>query len=90
MYKRQDIDIKIANMKISVESWRGTEWGSVVTWGEPADGGDSSGVAAQLSSGVQSVAGSSEAFAAVKSDGSVVTWGEPDLGGDSSEVAAQL
>ena len=69
---------------------RGTEWGSVVTWGSRMYGGDSSGVAAQLSSGVQSVTGNAFAFAAVKSDGSVVTWGDSDSGGDSSGVAAQL
>ena len=55
--------------------------GSVVTWGWPDRGGDSSGVAAQLSSGVQSVVGNSVAFAAVKSDGSVVAWGEQEDGG---------
>ena len=66
-----------------------TEWGSVVTWGHATFGGDSSGVAAQLT-GVQSVAGSSSAFAAVKSDGTVVTWGDAHEGGDSSGVAAQL
>ena len=82
------LDCKSA--KISIESWRGTDWGSVVTWGDSDRGGDSSGVAAQLSSGVQSVVGNGGAFAAVKSDGSVVTWGDPDYGGDSSGVAAQL
>ena len=34
-----------------------TGWGSVVTWGRAAYGGDSSGVAAQLSGGVQSMTG---------------------------------
>ena len=58
-----------------------TDWGSVVTWGLGAVGGDSSGVAAQLSSGVQSVVGNYRAFAAVKVDGSVVTWGHKDYGG---------
>ena len=67
-----------------------TDWGSVVTWGSAVDGGDSSGVAAQLSGGVQSVVGNVKAFAAVKVDGSVVTWGDEDWGGDSSGVAAQL
>ena len=67
-----------------------TDWGSVVTWGVAEYGGDSSGVAAQLSGGVHSVVGNSFAFAAVKVDGSVVTWGRADSGGDSSGVAAQL
>ena len=60
-----------------------------MTWGDADNGGDSSGVAAQLSSGVQSVAGTNGAFAAVKSDGSVVTWGDPEYGGDSSGLEAQ-
>jgi len=64
--------------------------GSVVTWGDAVNGGDSSAVAAQLSGGVQSVTGNNYAFAAVKSDGSVVTWGRAEFGGDSSGVAAQL
>ena len=44
-----------------------TEWGEVVTWGDAEYGGDSSDVAAQLGSGVQSVVSTSEAFAAVSS-----------------------
>ena len=60
------------------------------TWGHAACGGDSRGVAAQLSGGVQTVVGTADAFAAVKVDGSVVTWGDADLGGDSRGVAAQL
>ena len=68
---------------------RGTEWGFVAAWGDPDSGGDSTGVAAQLSSGVRSVTGNDAAFAAVKSDGSVVTWGRPNDGGDSSSLAHQ-
>ena len=45
------------------------------TWGYADMGGDSRGVAAQLSGGVQTVVGTWGAFAAVKVDGSVVTWG---------------
>ena len=67
-----------------------TGWGSVVTWGDAESGGDSSGVAAQLSGGVQSVTGNVSPFAAAKSDGSVVTWGHAAYGGDSSDVAAEL
>ena len=67
-----------------------TDWGAVVTWGDPDFGGDSRGVAAQLSGGVQTVVGTTVAFAAVKVDGSVVTWGHADEGGDSRGVAAQL
>ena len=67
-----------------------TDWGSVVTWGQADRGGDSRGVAEQLSSGVQTVVGNSRAFAAVKVDGSVVTWGSAERGGDSRGVAEQL
>ena len=45
------------------------------TWGDAESGGDSRGVAEQLSTGVQTVVGNKYAFAAVKVDGSVVTWG---------------
>ena len=71
----------------------------MVTWGYAESGGDSTvhyyggdsrGVAEQLSTGVQTVVGSGIAFAAVKVDGSVVTWGRADEGGDSSGVAEQL
>ena len=60
------------------------------TWGDADGGGDSRGVAAQLSGGVQTVVGAAGAFAAVKVDGSVVTWGHAEGGGDSRGVAAQL
>ena len=59
--------------------------GSVVTWGRAGAGGDSSGVSAQLSEGVQTVVGNEYAFAAVKVDGSVVTWG-----GSTSSCAVVL
>ena len=67
-----------------------TDWGSVVTWGAANRGGDSRGVAEQLSTGVQTVVGNNVAFAAVKVDGSVVTWGDEEYGGDSRGVAEQL
>jgi alpha-tubulin suppressor-like RCC1 family protein len=60
--------------------------GSVVAWGNPFTGGDSSSVAASLSSGVTAVYSNQMAFAALKSNGSVVTWGNADFGGDSSVV----
>ena len=65
-----------------------TDWGSVVTWGKV--GSYSTGVAAKLSGGVQTIVGNDSAFAAVKVDGSVVTWGKPECGGDSRAVAAHL
>ena len=63
--------------------------GSVVTWGDPNTGGDSSAVSSQLEFGVSQIF-SSGSFAALKDDGSVVTWGNPNSGGDSSAVTSQL
>ena len=63
-----------------------TDWGSVVTWGDPKCGGDSSAMAARLSGGVQTVVANERAFAAVKVDGSVVTWGHVDWGGKTKEA----
>ena len=51
-----------------------TDWGSVVTWGQADRGGDSRGVAEQLSSGVQTVVGNSVAFAA--EEASVIFQGD--------------
>ena len=45
---------------------------SVVTWGRPEYGGDSSVVADKLSGGVVSVHGNAGAFAAIKDGGAVV------------------
>ena len=64
--------------------------GSVVTWGFSAHGGDSSGVAGRLSSGVSQIFSSYGAFAALKANGSVVTWGSPLYGGKSIGRAGQL
>ena len=55
--------------------------GSVVTWGDPNYGGDSSAVAGSLTSNVTAVYSTRYAFAALKTDGSVVTWGAPEFGG---------
>ena len=74
--------------------------GSVVTWGNVHEGGDSSAVAAQLYN-VCSVAGSDihqlwdrwrqgSAFAAIRADRSIIAWGHRLYGGDSNSVAAQL
>ena len=63
--------------------------GSVVTWGDPDDGGDSSEVQDELTN-VEHITGTSGAFAAILADGSVVTWGNPDVGGDSFDVQDQL
>ena len=61
----------------------------MVTWGDPACGGDSRGVREQLTK-VKHIAGNQGAFAAIRLDGSIVTWGEVDSGGDSSAVRDQL
>ncbi|CAE7379469.1 rluD [Symbiodinium pilosum] len=59
--------------------------GSVVTWGDPKCGGDSSRVRQELR-GVVEVCHTAGAFAALKADGSVVAWGDPACGGDNSSV----
>ena len=64
--------------------------GSVVTWGNSSDGGDSSTVSDDLSSGVTQIYSTERAFAALKVDGSVVTWGRAGQGGDSSAVTGNL
>ena len=66
------------------------EDGSVITWGSPSHGGDSSSVSNELSSGVVQIFSAIYSFAALKEDGSVITWGYSLLGGDSSNVSDQL
>ena len=56
--------------------------GSVVTWGVPTSGGNSSAPIGGSLTGVRSIAATDKAFAAVKSDGSVVVWGDGDFGGN--------
>merc|ERR1712139_83230 len=56
--------------------------GSVATWGEGMCGGDSQGVAAELSSGVTKVCSTQGAFAALKEAGAVLAWGDRVSGGD--------
>jgi len=63
--------------------------GSVVSWGAPNFGGDSSEVQEQLRD-VQQVCSTRFAFAAILSDGTVVTWGDGRFGGNSSKVQDQL
>ena len=63
--------------------------GSVVAWGEPEAGGDSSRVQDQRKD-VQQLQANCFAFAAILADGSAVTWGNPTTGGDSSPLQDQL
>ncbi|OLP98629.1 hypothetical protein AK812_SmicGene18900 [Symbiodinium microadriaticum] len=63
--------------------------GSVVTCGQAADGGDSSGVQ-ELLVGVQEIQASASAFAALRSDGRVVAWGDEENGSDCTAVQTQL
>ena len=51
--------------------------GAVRTWGDPAEGGDSSHVQDQLND-VQQIQATGGAFAAILADRSVVTWGLSD------------
>ena len=54
--------------------------GSVVCWGTPEYGGDSSNVEAQLKR-VSAIQSTKHAFAALLENGSVVTWGHAFYGG---------
>lgn len=64
--------------------------GSVVSWGSPTGGGDSSPVQDRLDGGVQAICATGYAFAALRADGSAVAWGDQRRGGDASQVEAQL
>lgn len=61
------------------------EDGTVVTWGNAANGGDSSAVAPLTN--VATIFATRTAFAALHNDGTVSTWGGATTGGDSSAVA---
>eukprot|EP00435_Cladocopium_sp_Y103_P039352 s553_g10.t1 len=78
---------------------------SVVTWGDPENGGDCSAVRDRLKlAGIEGVRGNPPqprknvvhihstygAFAAILEGGTVVTWGYPSDGGDMSDVKEQL
>ncbi len=58
--------------------------GSVTTYGDTSKGGNSSGVAASISSGVVHIYANNNAFAALKDDGSVVAWGNASYGGSTT------
>ena len=75
-------DGSVVTWGLSSEDPRSTVLGGDIDTGSPR-GGDSSGVADQISSGVVDVFSSRYAFAALKNDGSVVAWGDPLRGGDT-------
>ena len=81
--------VLMAGLMADLMAWNLAD-GSVVTWGNSSNGGNSVSVAAGLSGGVQTIYSNPFAFAALKTDGSVVTWGDSGNGGNSSAVAAQL
>ena len=62
---------------------------SIVTWGSPDHGADTSTVQDQLKN-LQQIQATGGAFAALLGDGSVVTWGSSHAGGDSFAVQDQL
>ena len=64
--------------------------GSVITWGDSSNGGNSSTVSSSLNSGVSQIFSTRFAFAALKDDGSVITWGSSTNGGNSSSVSSSL
>eukprot|EP00929_Paragymnodinium_shiwhaense_P077472 TRINITY_DN39899_c0_g1_i1.p1 TRINITY_DN39899_c0_g1~~TRINITY_DN39899_c0_g1_i1.p1 ORF type:complete len:782 (-),score=172.91 TRINITY_DN39899_c0_g1_i1:210-2555(-) len=64
--------------------------GGVVTWGDPAHGGDSTSVLEQLKSGVVQVRCNDWAFAAILDTGAAVAWGDQDAGGTTAAVADKL
>jgi alpha-tubulin suppressor-like RCC1 family protein len=54
--------------------------GSVITWGNPNEGGDCSAVQDQLRN-VQQIQATARSFAAILADRSVVSWGHGSFGG---------
>eukprot|EP00913_Durusdinium_trenchii_P024805 g23281.t1 len=64
--------------------------GGLLTWGDPAGGGDSRFIQMGLEGSVVTIFSTDSAFAALKADGGVITWGNPAAGGDCSAVEAQL
>eukprot|EP00439_Symbiodinium_sp_Y106_P046771 s3396_g5.t6 len=64
--------------------------GSVITLGNPFDGGKAGFEQQQQLKGVQCIKAAARAFAAILVDGSVVSWGHPRCGGDSHQVQDRL
>jgi alpha-tubulin suppressor-like RCC1 family protein len=66
------------------------EDGSVVTWGNPFQGGDSADIQEDLRGCVEHICPNKHAFAALTKSGSVVAWGNIYTGGDASKVQEEL
>ncbi|NBW94866.1 MAG: carboxypeptidase-like regulatory domain-containing protein, partial [Bacteroidetes bacterium] len=66
--------------------------GSVVTWGQAGNGGNSSAVATALNGTVDvlNITSTDSSFAALRRDGSVLTWGQAGNGGNANALADQL
>eukprot|EP00929_Paragymnodinium_shiwhaense_P117554 TRINITY_DN8830_c0_g1_i2.p1 TRINITY_DN8830_c0_g1~~TRINITY_DN8830_c0_g1_i2.p1 ORF type:complete len:276 (+),score=51.84 TRINITY_DN8830_c0_g1_i2:71-898(+) len=62
--------------------------GSVVCWGNPSLGGDSSRVDHELRDGTVELYCTAGAFLALKEDGSLVAWGDPALGGIIPQIVS--
>ena len=65
-------------------------YGLVFTWGDEANGGDSSGVQSELKTGVDIIYSTERSFCAKLVNGGIVTWGHERWGGDSSGMQAEL
>lgn len=61
--------------------------GSVVAWGHPDQGGNTSPVANELYD-IRAIYSSTYGFCALRNDGKVIVWGE--YGGDMSNVPPEL
>ena len=61
--------------------------GSIVAWGHPDQGGDTTPVASELYD-IRAIYGSTFGFCALRNDGKVIVWGE--YGGDMSNVPPEL
>jgi len=83
--------VKTALVEVdTIYSTRGTfaavlQDGTVLTWGNSADGGDSYSVKTALVE-VDTIYSTRYAFAALLQDGTLVTWGRSAFGGNSSSV----
>ena len=86
----QQVEVACARWKCDASAFAAIQGdASVLTWGDPDDGGDCSSIQDRLVN-VQKIQASLFAFAALLGDGSVVTWGNPDCGGDSAAVQEKL